>query len=309
VDMGTDTTNLDSLLYCLPTAEQKESPLYKKYFSILEKNRKLTARDRQSALQAGGLCIIGTSFFPEPRNEQQARGRAGRQGDPGESYVFRSIEDEGLKELISSAYLEQFHFLMDGLTEIDSRLLQKSLVNAQNALHNRSFAAIRSLNNSSSYIDRARPDFIGTRFDLVEGKLTPEELLRRWCADKTVLRQLQELQQGAPRCESSGLSCLWEHCPRLKTAKGFRAQKILTEVSVAELKSWINCGDPIAQILSKVLAQQLLLSWEEYIGIVKDTVGRVNMQEADLEKYLEQEKYRLRWRNVDLMISYIFRRK
>jgi preprotein translocase subunit SecA len=53
-----------------------------------------TAQERQAVIDAGGLCVIGAQRFDNRRGDDQLRGRAGRQGDPGESRFYVSLEDE-----------------------------------------------------------------------------------------------------------------------------------------------------------------------------------------------------------------------
>lgn len=296
VEMGEDITQLDSFVYTLPTQEQMQTPLYQKYHSILEKNKALCAADRQAVVAAGGLCVIGTSFFPEPRTEQQTRGRSGRQGNVGESWVFRSVEDEELKALISPAMLTWIRESVLGdsdVQELDMPILQKAIQNAQKQLHKAHFAAIRKINNNDRYIDKARADFIGTRFALTDGQLSLQAYIRNWTCNKVVLEQLRLLQKGENSCSIAGLNSLYKRHPSLHFVGGPRASAILYDAICKELNKKGLDIDQMNDALCRVLGNELLRMWEEYIEIVQDTVGQVNLSDKALARFLEDEKQRL----------------
>lgn len=293
VEMGEDVTALDSFVYSLPTPEQKESSLYKKYYSILEKNRVLCAADRQKVVDAGGLCVIGTGFFPEPRTEQQTRGRSGRQGEVGESWVFRSIEDEGLKSLFTPAMMEWLYSLCDGVEELEAPALYKALKNAQQNIHRARFSGIRKQNDRLRHLEKARADFIGRRFDLTEGVVTVEDVLREWASDKAVLKDLQALQKGES-CTDPVLKRLWDNHVQLKTARGMRASAALYSAATAQLDQVFQGYDyASSEEVANALSKSYLRAWEEYIDLVQNTAGKVDMKEQALERYLEEEKKRL----------------
>lgn len=303
VEMGVDTTGLEDFLYRLPTPEQKESELYKKYYSILAQNKLLMARQRQEVVAAGGLCVIGTSFFAEARNEQQTRGRSGRQGEVGESRVFRSMEDPALKQMFSASYLEMLENSIDGVEEMDFAVLRSALLSAQKRLHNASFAQIRKVNSTSLSIEQYRKDFIGLRMELAEGLVTTDALLESWARDKVIHRQLQVLQQGGS-CESIALKELWACDERLKTAKGMGVYRILLDAFQKKLESALASLDPEAQENGRAycMRKHLLDAWQSYIEIALDTVGQVNIKEQALNKFLEQEKDRLLRQSIERLI-------
>ena len=296
VEMGEDITALDSFVYSLPTEQQKATPLYQKYHSILARNKALCAADRQVVVEAGGLCVIGTSFFPEPRTEQQTRGRSGRQGEVGESWVFRSLEDEELLPLFPPAYLSWVNekLLEDGdVQELDAPILRKAIQNGQKSMHKAHFTSIRQRNNNAKYIDMARADFIGKRFDLQEGRLGVEDLLWEWVEDKTVLAQLQLLQKGEA-CNIPELEHLLRKYPGLKTVRGARASKALHDAIDAELRENLQGIDyAMSEGVTNFVCNMIRSNWEVYIEIVQSTVGQVNVNEQAVAKFLEEEKQRL----------------
>jgi len=104
VESGTDMSKIDDVLYTVPSEEMRSSELYRTYTATLEKNRIIVAANRAKVIEAGGLCVIGSEPYTDMRIEQQMRGRAGRQGDVGESYIFESIDDEAIYVMADSSY-------------------------------------------------------------------------------------------------------------------------------------------------------------------------------------------------------------
>jgi len=303
VELGENVSALDDFLYRLPSPEQKASSLYQKYYSILEKNKALCSDQKQMVVDAGGLCVIGTGFFPEPRTEQQTRGRSGRQGQVGESWVFRSLEDDGLRALLSASMVEWVLSTCQGVEELNVSFLNKALKNAQQNLHESRFSRIRKQNGVSHYIDQARQAFIGKRFDLSDGIITPEDLLEDWASDKFVLQNLQALQKGEP-CQIPALKQLSEQYEMLRIAKGSKAPLILSKVLQDELdRIFAGLGDRKSDTMIEVLCTVLLNSWKAYINIVQNTVGSVTMKENAMERYLEDEKNRLLRKVVEDLLT------
>ncbi|ACZ18882.1 preprotein translocase subunit SecA [Thermanaerovibrio acidaminovorans] len=102
------------------------------YREILERYRKLCEEERKKVVAAGGLCILGTERHESRRIDNQLRGRAGRQGDPGESRFFISLEDDLLR-LFGSDRIQGFMAKM-GMEEgesVEHSLLTKAIENAQ----------------------------------------------------------------------------------------------------------------------------------------------------------------------------------
>jgi hypothetical protein len=82
---------------------EKAPDLYKQQFDeVLEKYQSICAEEREKVVAAGGLHIIGTERHEARRIDNQLRGRAGRQGDPGASRFYLSLEDDLLRILAPS---------------------------------------------------------------------------------------------------------------------------------------------------------------------------------------------------------------
>ena len=132
-DGNGDTTNEEVL-----EAREKFRELCGKYKAELEP-------EKQKVLDAGGLYIIGTERHESRRIDNQLRGRAGRQGDPGKSRFFLSLEDE-LMRLFGS---ERIQGLIDRSLEddqpIENSFLTKQIENAQSRVEGRNFDARKNV--------------------------------------------------------------------------------------------------------------------------------------------------------------------
>ena len=301
VNMGVDITGLENLIYSVPGKEQEKSDLYKKYCSILEKNKRLMLSARQEVVKAGGLCVIGTSFFAEPRTEQQTRGRSGRQGEVGESFVFRSAEDASLRGLFERSFAAGIINKFNEIGELDSAFLNKSIDNVQKKMHAQKFAEIRKNNSMSLYIDKGRRLFMGKRFDLANERISIDDIISDWASDENVHSRINALQKGEKSMSTNICDLIYEkYSPQLSSAKGRKLEHALFAVVKAETegKSDRVCND----IMQKILIH----AWTEYIEIVRNTVANVEMTGHALDKHFENERQRLYFRCAENFIKGIF---
>lgn len=118
-----------NLPYSLETAEDSLKNLYTYFYKkIYEKWEK----ENQLVKDLGGLFVLGTERHETRRIDNQLRGRAGRQGDPGNSQFFVSLEDELIKVFGGDSIRRWVEYLIqDKDTPLESDLLTKSLENAQ----------------------------------------------------------------------------------------------------------------------------------------------------------------------------------
>ena len=208
-----------------------------------------------------------------------------------------------MKQLLSSSVLDWLYSTWEDVDEIDSPVLQKSIKSAQQKLHDKKFARIRKNNGIFRHLENARPDFIGKRFDLTDGVITIDDWLEEWASDKVVLQNLQALQKGE-ECQIPVLKNLWERYETLKIAKGGRAPMLLMDVLKNEMERIFKGIDYLnSDTIIGVACKLLLTEWKEYISLVHNTVGNVTMKEQALERYLEEEKNRLRRRAVENLLG------
>ena len=106
-----------------------------------EENDKEWEEKHNKVIEAGGLHVIGTERHESRRIDNQLRGRSGRQGDPGYSRFFLSLDDTVLRLFIDDNIKQLFSRLSDGMDDssIEHPLLNGAIANAQRKIENRNF--------------------------------------------------------------------------------------------------------------------------------------------------------------------------
>ena len=127
--------------------------------------------DADLVRKAGGLCIIGTERHESRRIDNQLRGRAGRQGDPGETRFYLSLEDDLLR-LFGG---ERITNLMDRMnldedTPIENKMLSKSIENAQTSVESRNFQSRKATLEYDDVMNKQREIIYGQRKQVLDGR-------------------------------------------------------------------------------------------------------------------------------------------
>jgi preprotein translocase subunit SecA len=135
------------------------------------------AQEHEAVVGAGGLHILGTERHESRRIDNQLRGRAGRQGDPGASRFYLSLEDDLMrifaKEWIST--LLQRMGMEEGVP-IESRMISKRIEGAQKAVESQNFESRKHLLEYDDVMNKQREAVYGLRRQLLEG-LDQKELI------------------------------------------------------------------------------------------------------------------------------------
>ncbi len=110
------------------------------YAEALDEARAITAEDHDRVVAAGGLHILGTERHDSRRIDNQLRGRAGRQGDPGSSRFYLSLEDDLMKRFASDRVTGLMERLgLDDDVAIESRLVSRTIESAQSRVEGFNF--------------------------------------------------------------------------------------------------------------------------------------------------------------------------
>jgi len=149
------------------------------YDAVMAKYTKLCAEEKKKVLEAGGLGIIGTERHESRRIDNQLRGRSGRQGDPGASRFFLSLEDD-LMRIFASDWVRK---MMDrlGMEEdipIESRMVSKSIERAQTQVEGRNFEIRKHLLEYDDVMNKQREAVYRLRKQILEGEEGRDYILR-----------------------------------------------------------------------------------------------------------------------------------
>jgi preprotein translocase subunit SecA len=130
-----------------------------------------TARlDHEKVIEAGGLFILGTERHESRRIDNQLRGRAGRQGDPGESRFYLSLEDDLMRIFAKqwiSTLLERLG--MEEGVPIESKMISNRIEGAQKAVEAQNFESRKHLLEYDDVMNKQREAVYGVRRNLLEG--------------------------------------------------------------------------------------------------------------------------------------------
>ena len=186
------------------TSDPEILAVREKYESLLQQYKAETEAEAEKVRAAGGLFIIGTERHESRRIDNQLRGRSGRQGDPGESRFYLSLQDD-LMRLFSS---DRVYAMMDSLgldedTPIDAKILSGAVENAQKSVESRNFRARKSVLEYDDVMNTQREVIYAQRQKVLDGEDLRDNILSmlRSVVDSTVADALSEFG-GAVNSES-----------------------------------------------------------------------------------------------------------
>jgi preprotein translocase subunit SecA len=233
----------------------------------------------QLVLDAGGLHILGTERHESRRIDNQLRGRSGRQGDPGYSKFFLSLEDDLLRLFISDSRRSLFERIGMGDDHIEHKMLSRGIENAQKRIESRNFdirknlleyddvandqrQAIYSLRNqllNEDNISEAIHDLINEEMLAVSNDFVPlDSVESQW--------RLEELDKYL----------LDHYFIEQNIATKVRDDQKLTPTSIANLiaesaskkykEKYLKIQDNLAQLEKQVMLQILDVHWKDHLA-------------------------------------------
>ena len=204
------------------------------YEQLLARFKEQIAQEAEQVRQAGGLFIIGTERHESRRIDNQLRGRSGRQGDPGESRFYLSLQDD-LMRLFSS---DRIMGLMDRLgldedTPIDQKILSNGVENAQKNVESRNFRARKSVLEYDDVMNTQREVIYEQRKKVLDGEDLRQNMLHmlEGLVQSTVTTALSEHGGIA---DSETMQTILRQFEGVYFAKGaYQAPEQLTAESIA----------------------------------------------------------------------------
>ena len=169
------------------TDDQEVLAIRAKFEELYSKFKTETDAAAEKVRAAGGLYILGTERHESRRIDNQLRGRAGRQGDPGESSFYISLEDD-LMRLFGS---ERIQNMMDTLgiaddEPIDQKILSGAIENAQKKIESRNFGVRKHVLEYDDVLNTQRQTIYAQRLQVLEGKDVKDNIVKM--IDETIAR-------------------------------------------------------------------------------------------------------------------------
>ena len=239
-----------------------------KYEELLKKYKAEIADEAQKVKAAGGLFIIGTERHESRRIDNQLRGRSGRQGDPGESRFYLSLQDDLMRLFATDKVMGMMDSLgLDEDTPIDAKILSNAVENAQKNVESRNFRARKNVLEYDNVMNTQREVIYAQRQKVLDGEDLRENIL-------TMLRSSVEgfvstaLAQEGGTVSEGALTTLAAQMEGIYFAKGTlasRREQLLSQ-SAAELTDTLySIAEKTYQAKEAMIGEKLMRELERVV--------------------------------------------
>lgn len=151
----------------------------KTFTELNQKYKEKIVPEAEKVREAGGLCILGTERHDSRRIDNQLRGRAGRQGDPGYSRFYLSAEDDLLRLFGGERIQSIFNTMkLDEDTAVDSKMLSNTIESAQRKVESRNFGIRKNVLEYDDVMNRQREIIYKQRNQVLDGVDLRETILK-----------------------------------------------------------------------------------------------------------------------------------
>jgi preprotein translocase subunit SecA len=209
-----------------------ESPQeYEKAWPVeIEKQRAAVAKEHDTVVSLGGLYVLGTERHESRRIDNQLRGRSGRQGDPGESRFYLSLQDE-LMRRFNSGLVERFLGAagMPEETPLESKIVSNAIKSAQTQVESLNFEMRKNVLKYDDVMNKQREVVYSERHEILEGADIKE--LVEVSLEQTITAYVNSATQSGV-AEDWDLKTLWNALKVLYPIS-FTAEQMLDEIGGA----------------------------------------------------------------------------
>lgn len=254
----------------------------------LARQRQLVSAEHDEVVALGGLYVLGTERHESRRIDNQLRGRSGRQGDPGESRFYLSLQDD-LMRRFNSALVERF-LGAAGIPEdvpIESKMVSNAIKSAQTQVESQNFEIRKNVLKYDDVLNRQRQVIYAERRSVLEGADLREQMVD--FIDDAVRGQVTfATSEGFP--EDWNLEALWQQL------------KALYPISLSPDELIAEVGDVSAlstEYLSEVVSTNALEKYEEREQALSPEIMR------ELERRVVLSVLDRRWRDHLYEMDYL----
>ncbi|MBQ4090835.1 MAG: preprotein translocase subunit SecA [Clostridia bacterium] len=282
---GTSNTDDEQIL----EARACFSRLYNKYKAEI-------APEAERVKEAGGLFILGTERHESRRIDNQLRGRSGRQGDPGESRFFLSLEDDLMRLFGGEDRMERLSDMinrmgLDETTPIDARMLSNSIESAQKRIEFNNFKRRKYVLAYDDVMNQQRTVIYKQRGDVLDGGDGIGETIKKMMLSSIRDRVLAHLGDGEPYdWDLEGLRADMPYLidegdlrysdEELKSAKADDVLALLEQRALAkyEEKEKTFGREVFLEIQRSILLKNVDTAWMEHIDSMDELRGQIGLQ-------------------------------
>ncbi|RMA45083.1 preprotein translocase subunit SecA [Bifidobacterium sp. wkB344] len=287
----------------------------KRWPKMLDSVKEQVKDEHEEVVKLGGLYVLGTERHESRRIDNQLRGRSGRQGDPGESRFYLSLEDD-LMRLFNTqlvARMMSSKSLPEG-QPIGTKSVSKGVRNAQKSVESRNYEIRKNVLKYDDVMNKQRQVIYGERQAVLKGEDIHQDILR--FIRETVTSYIRGAQNGSDKPQDWDADGLWkalasvypisldqdESMDSLEGLKGDKAVKALADKIVEDAESiYQKREDELGEKGSRQLERQVVLSvldskWREHLyemDYLKDGIGLRGMGQRDPLVEYQREGYQM----------------
>ena len=255
-----------------------------RYRALRDEYKKTTDAEHEKVVAAGGLHIIGTERHESRRIDNQLRGRAGRQGDPGSSQFFVALEDD-LMRLFGGERIQPMieRLGMDENTPLEAGLLTKQIENAQKRIESRNYQMRKNVLQYDDVMNQQRTIIYGQRLQVLKGEDMKSTI--RTMADTLIDEAVDRFCVGDSAAEWN-IAGMTEYLERLCVPQGFIGANTDT----------MNSGDKNA--VKELLRKESTRLYEKR----EEIVASLNVDMREVERSILLRAVDMRWMDhIDAM--------
>ena len=263
--------------------------------------------NNKKVIESGGLHILGTERHESRRIDNQLRGRSGRQGDPGYSKFFLSLEDDLLRLFISDGRRATFERLGMGDDHIEAKMLSRGIENAQKRIESRNFDARKNLLEYDDVSNDQRQAIYSLRNQLLEEEdisSTIESLIEQqfkgisnlYVPEESIESQWKSRQLDDYLKESYGLET--DIANKINSNKKLVpntiAEEIIGQAKNKYSKKFSDLGENRLLLEKQVMLQVLDVHWKEHLSEIdhlRNSVGLRAYAQKNPKNEFKREAY------------------
>jgi preprotein translocase subunit SecA len=297
------------------SAEDTPEEYEKLWAPTLEKIKQQVKEEHEEVRELGGLYVLGTERHESRRIDNQLRGRSGRQGDPGESRFYLSLQDD-LMRLFNTQLVARV--MGKGMPEgepIESKAVSKGVRNAQKAVESRNYEIRKNVLKYDDVMNKQREVIYAERQAVLKGEDISSDVTR--FLEDTLSSYVKGATRGSDKSSDWDLDELWKALSSVypvsldveevkDTLSGIKkhdeAEKKLTELIVDDAKKQYAAreekfGSELTRDLEcRVVLAVLDRKWREHLyemDYLKDGIGLRGMGQRDPLVEYQREGYQM----------------
>ena len=287
--LGYETEMIEAATAHNETKDEKILAARKKFYELEAKFKEEIKEEKKKVIDAGGLKIIGTERHESRRIDNQLRGRSGRQGDPGESIFYISLEDDLMKLFGGDTVTKVYNVLgADERMPIQFKAISRAVENAQKKIESRNFSIRKHVLSYDDVMNTQREIIYGQRREVLNGEDVSDSV-RKMVNDSCELivgTYAQDIDDGTVNKESllleiqNGLNI-----PEVETLKKdkFTSEELLEELQDKASKAYDAKVEEIGPDAIKELQRVVLLKvvddkWMDHIDAMDELKNGIGLR-------------------------------